>query len=108
MTTTRLRDFGSVERSRLEYALLGLIVVIIAFLLLYTVKGFIYGVFVFFLSIFIVTQIGLQGVDLARFGGNERIIATLIGIAIAFVTVLILRFIVSRDSFHRDYVAAAN
>jgi hypothetical protein len=87
--------------------LLLVIEVIAAFLLLYTAKGFIYGVFVFFLSIFIVTQIGLQGVDMARFGGNERIIATLIGIGIAFVTTLILQFIVKRDTYKDEQEAAA-
>jgi len=79
---------------------------IAALLMLYSAKGFGYSVFVFFLSIFIVTQLGLKGVDMAQFGGIERIIATLIGVTIAFGTMLILRIIVKRDTFVQEPAAA--
>ena len=79
-------------------ALLLIIELIAAFLLLYTAKGFVYGVFVFFLTIFITAQIGHQGIDMVRFGVNERIIATFIGVGIAFVTMWILQYVVKRDS----------
>ena len=88
--------------------LLLLIEVIAAFLMLYTAKGFAYGFFVFFLSIFIVAQIGLKGVDMADFGGNERIIATLTGIVIAFATIFILQLIVKRDTYKPESAAALN
>jgi hypothetical protein len=64
----------------------------------YTGKGYVYWVLVFFSSLFIVIQLGLQGVEMANFGGNERVIATVAGIVIAFVTILILQFIVKRDT----------
>ena len=86
--------------------LLLLFEVIAAFLMLYAAKGFVYSVFVFFLSVFIVTQLGLKGVDMAQFGGIERIIATLIGVTIAFGTMLILRIIVKRDTFVQEPAAA--
>jgi hypothetical protein len=35
---------------------------------------------------------------MANFGGNERVIATVAGIIIAFVTILMLQFIVKRDT----------
>ena len=62
-----------------------------AFLLLYTVKKKPYGLFVFFLSVFIVAQLGrLQDTDVALAGGTERIMATLLGVAIAIITSIIL------------------
>ena len=73
-----------------------------AFLVLYTAKGFSYGVFVFFLSVFIVTQLGLSDVEKANFGATERVIATLVGVGIAFITALILRFLVDRSASRRE------
>jgi hypothetical protein len=35
---------------------------------------------------------------MANFGGNERILATVAGIIIAFVTIFILQLIVKRDT----------
>jgi low affinity Fe/Cu permease len=64
----------------------------------YTGKGYVYAVLVFFSSVFIVIQLGLQGVEMANFGGNERVIATVAGIIIAFVTIVILQAIVKRDT----------
>ncbi len=76
-----------------------LIVEMIAlFLYVYTGKGYVYAVLVFFSSVFIVIQLGLTGVEMANFGGNERIIATVVGIVIAFVTIFILQLIVKRDT----------
>ena len=63
---------------------------IAAFLLIYTAKKKPYGMFVFFLSIFIVTQIGMKGTETAQAGTSERLMATLIGIVIAFATSAIL------------------
>ena len=80
-----------------------LIIELIAiFGMIYTTKGFIYGVFVFFLSFFLVTRFGFQGVDIANVGANEWIAAAFIGVSIAFVTMLILKFIVARDTYGRS------
>ena len=68
------------------------------FLVVFFAKGYVYAVVVFFSSIFVVTQLGLQGLDMADFGGGERIIATVAGIVIAFVTILILQLIIKRDT----------
>ena len=82
-----------------------LIVEMIAlFLYVYTGKGYVYAVLVFFSSVFIVIQLGLTGVEMANFGGNERIIATVVGIVIAFVTLLILQPIVRRDSYAAEAI----
>jgi putative flippase GtrA len=43
---------------------------------------------------------------MANFGGNERIIATVAGIVIAFVTIFILQLIVKRDT-HTEMGTAA-
>jgi len=76
-----------------------LIVEMIAlFLYVYTGKGYVYAVLVFFSSVFIIIQLGLKGLEMANFGGNERIIATVAGIVIAFVTIFILQLIVKRDT----------
>ncbi|GAG31977.1 unnamed protein product, partial [marine sediment metagenome] len=76
------------------------------FMYVYTGKGYVYAVLVFFSSVFIVIQLGLAGVDMANFGGNERIIATVVGIIIAFVTIFILQLIVKRDT-HTEVGTAA-
>jgi len=68
------------------------------FLFLFFAKGYVYAVVVFFSSIFVVAQLGLKGLEMVNFGGGERIIATLAGIVIAFVTILILQFIIKRDT----------
>lgn len=65
-----------------------------AFLLVYTFNKKPYGMFVFFLSMFIVTQLGrLEGTDIAQAGGNERVLATLMGIIIALITTVIVVFV---------------
>ena len=55
---------------------------------------------------FIVIQLGYKGLEMANFGGNERIIATVAGIVIAFVTIFILQLIVKRDT-HTEMGTAA-
>jgi len=71
---------------------------IAVFLFVFFAKGYVYAVLVFFSSIFVVTQLGLEGLEMANFGGGERIIATVVGIIIAFVTIFILQLIVKRDT----------
>jgi len=84
-----------------------LIVEMIAlFLYVYTGKGYVYAVLVFFSSVFIIIQLGFKGLEMANFGGNERIIATVAGIVIAFVTIFILQLIVKRDT-HTEMGTAA-
>ena len=64
--------------------------VVMAFMLIATIKRKPYGLFVFFLTVFVVAQLGLRGIDVAREGGIQRVQATLAGIAIAITTSLIL------------------
>ena len=64
--------------------------IIMAFMRIVTIRRKPYGLFVFFLSILIVTQLGLQGINVARAGGIEIVIATLIGIGIALIASAIL------------------
>ena len=64
--------------------------VVMAFMLIATIKRKPYGLFVFFLTVFVVAQLGLRGIDVAREGGIQRVLATLAGIAIAITTSVIL------------------
>ncbi len=64
--------------------------VAMAFFLTITIKRKPYGLFVFFLTVFVVAQLGLRGLDVAREGGIERIQATIVGIGIAIVASAIL------------------
>lgn len=61
-----------------------------AFLLIASMKRKPYGLFVFFLTIFVVAQLGLHGIEIAKEGGIERIQATIAGIGIAITTSAIL------------------
>jgi len=68
-----------------------------AFFLITTIKRRPYGLFVFFLTVFVVAQLGLRGMDIARKGGTERILATFVGIGIAIVTSAILIPVIRRS-----------
>jgi len=76
---------------------LRLVEVAMAFFLITTIKRRPYGLFVFFLTVFVVAQLGLRGMDIARKGGIERILATFVGIGIAIVTSAILIPVIRRS-----------
>lgn len=71
-----------------------------AFMLITTIKQKPYGLFVFFITIFVVAQLGLQGIDVAREGGLERIQATIAGIAIAVAASAVLVPVSRRQGKH--------
>jgi len=70
--------------------------VAMAFFLITTIKRKPYGLFVLFLTVFVVAQLGLRGIDIAREGGIERIQATFVGIGIAVATSAILVPVIRR------------
>lgn len=91
-----IAGFGLVSLKGSNELMLQAVEIIMAFMLIVTIRRKPYGLFVFFLSIFIITQLGLQGIEVARAGGMERVVATLIGIGIAIVNNAILVSIVHR------------